>query len=434
MPPEDGQDTASPVLDALVERTATAVGEALTPVLSQLSETLKAVHESLDSKRADTDGVAVAVEPERKKLFPDEEQAEAEVDGEKNMLWLPFRARSQRPLTEPEFREHCLASYILVAAGPDKSPGGMLKSCAELAKRTGLTPADTSRVMGSVEKALSEGSAAGGGYLVPDDFRAEVVMRVPALSELFSGVRVIPTARDGGSMPSLATDVSVSWDEGENEDFEDSSPVLGTVTWSIHRMNAICKSSRELMADSAIGLAAFLQQLFTEAVAKERDKVIAIGNGSDRPLGISSASITQSVSVGALSYDKMVDIEHALPKKYRASAAWVLDNTMMGYVMKVKDDNGLPIFRRTNEVDKEPVRVMGYPVREQDDLPSTELHFGDMSRYLWWDREEMGVESTTEGGESFQKHQYWIKVWEREDGKLSLVEAFAKGTNITAPA
>ena len=73
----------------------------------------------------------------------------------------------------------------------------------------------------------------------------------------------------------------------------------------------------------------------------------------------------------------------------------------------------------------------GSTVSQQDDLADSVIFIGDLSNYLWFDRGEMGIESTNEGGDAFANHQTWIKVWERVDGKVALPEAFVKGTGIT---
>ena len=283
----------------------------------------------------------------------------------------------------------------------------------------------------TVLKALSEGTDSAGGYLVPDEFHAEIIQRLPELSELAAYVRVVPVGGDAGTFPTLATDVSISWDESENEAFDESNPVFGNKTFTIHRLNAITKTSRELVSDSKIKLAPYLTQLFAEAVAAERDKVIAIGNGTDRPQGIYSASGLSSVaSIGTLAFTDLVEIEHTLAKKYRKGARWIMSNGNVQRVRSFKDSDNRPIFIRDLQTGQPP-RLLGYPISQQDDLPDSRIYFGDLKRYFWFDREKMAVESTTIGGDAFEKHQLWIKLWERCDGKVMLAEGFVYGAGIT---
>ncbi len=283
-----------------------------------------------------------------------------------------------------------------------------------------------------IQKALSEGTDSAGGYLVPDDFRLEVISRVNELSQLYPRVFKFATTLDSIKFPNLDTDVSVSWDEAENADFDESDPVLGQTTYSIHRMNAITNMSRELFADSPTNVVGFLTGLFADAVSRERDNVIAVGNGTDRPLGIYSASITNSVAVGgSLTYAKLVDIETKLDLQYRQNAIWVMNKTNLGRIRKLVDTTGRPLYDRALATGGA-ATVLGYPLIMNEQLPSGFIFLGDPQRYWWADRQQMGVESTTTGGDTFKKHQVAVKIWERCDGKIVLVAAWAKGTGITA--
>jgi HK97 family phage major capsid protein len=55
--------------------------------------------------------------------------------------------------------------------------------------------------------------------------------------------------------------------------------------------------------------------------------------------------------------------------------------------------------------------------------------FGDLSYYYLADREQMSVETTTQGAGTFEKHQVAIKVVERIDGKVAVNNAFKTITN-----
>jgi len=282
-----------------------------------------------------------------------------------------------------------------------------------------------------VKKALSEGTAEEGGYLVPDEFRAEIVKRAPELSDLFPHVRVIPVSSDAGKIPKLSTDISMSWDEAENASFDETDPAFGQLTWSIHRMNALTKSSRELVNDSNPNIVNVLSELFMEAVAAERDKMIAIGDGSTQPEGIYSASGLESLAVdGSIAYDKLVQIKYKLAGKYQRNARWIMSSTNMQRIISLTDNNGQPLISNAILVGGVPT-ILGKPYSIQDDLPDHTIFYGDLSRYYWFDRERMGIESTSVGGDAFLKHQVWIKVWERCDGKVSFTEGFVKGTGIS---
>ena len=284
----------------------------------------------------------------------------------------------------------------------------------------------------AVKKALSESTDSAGGYVVPTEYRDELIKRLPELSELFPHVRNVPVAGDSGEYPKLATDVSITWGRSENADLTETDPVFTQLTWTVHNMSAITYMSRELVSDSNPNIVQTITGLFSEAVAAERDKVIAIGNTSNsEPGGIYSASGLSSVAVGgSLAYAKLVELKYKLARKYQRNARWVMNSTNLQRITALADDNGQPIIRDALVAGETP-RILGKPFAIQEDLPSTHVFYGDLTQYLWFDREQMVIESTTSGGNTFKKHQVAIKVVERCDGKLALAEAFVKATGIT---
>ena len=287
---------------------------------------------------------------------------------------------------------------------------------------------------GAAVKALSEGTVTAGGYLVPDDFRAEVVMRTNELSVLHPRAFRFRTSLASVKLPSLATDVEMSWDEAENAALDESDAVFGQTSFTIHRMNAITYSSRELLADAAVDLVDLLTQIFADAVSRERDKVICIGDGSTQPEGIFSASgVTSVSSIGSITYDKLLEIDESIAEQYRSdpSLVWVTNQTVRRYVRGLKDDNGMPLLQMPLERGA-PMTLLDHPLLINKNVPSGYLALGVMQKYWIADREEMGFESTTTGGDTFKKHQVALKIWERWDGKLVYkTDCWCIGSGIT---
>jgi len=283
-------------------------------------------------------------------------------------------------------------------------------------------------------KALAEGAPATGGYLVPEDFRSEVVMRTNELSVLYPRAFRFRTSLNSVKLPNLSTDVEMSWDEAENAAFGESDAAFGQTGFTIHRMNAITYSSRELLADSAVNLVDLLTQLFADAVSRERDKVICIGDGSTQPEGIFSATGIATVSsIGSITYDKLLEIDEKIAEQYRgeSSLVWVTNQTVRRYVRGLKDDNGMPLLRTPLERGA-PMTLLDHPILINKNVPAGYLALGVMGKYWIADREEMGFESTTTGGDTFKKHQIALKIWERWDGKLTYkTDCWVIGSGIT---
>jgi len=288
---------------------------------------------------------------------------------------------------------------------------------------------------GIYQKALSEATDAAGGYLTPDGFRTELIKRAAELSELYPYVRKVPVNTDSGNGPSLSTDVSITWGTAENTALTETDPAFGQVTWSISKMSALTYISRELVSDSNPGIIQVVTELFQEAIAAERDKRIAVGTGSSQPEGLVSASGISTVSgcSGTLTYAKLVTLKYGLARKYHKRARWIMGETTLGWISKLVDNNGQPLIRDPL-VSGEPPLILGLPYSTQVNIDDGLIIIGDLGYYFWFDRQQMVIESTTVGGDTFEKHQVGLKVVERCDGKVALAEAFKKSGTFTEPS
>jgi len=306
----------------------------------------------------------------------------------------------------------------------------------EMVLRAAIFPGYRRQAPDWVKKALSEGTDSAGGYLTPTEYRAELIKRLPELSELYPYVTVLPVSTDAGTVPRLLTDVTMTWGTGENSALTESDPSFEQMSYTIHKVSAICKISQELWEDSNPAISQVVTDLFTEAIAAERDKMIAVGTDSDQPYGIyyrvaQDASSQLVSSIGTLTHAKMVEIESSLKKKYRKNARWIWGNTVNRRVMSIKDENNQPIFHR-DPTGRYPATVLGYPISQQDDIPDGWILFGDLKRYYIFDRGVLKVGLDT-SGTAFERDQVWIKIRERYDGDVALAEAFTGGSGITGP-
>lgn len=280
-----------------------------------------------------------------------------------------------------------------------------------------------------VVKALAEGVAADGGYLTPTEFRAQLVEDIQDKPFLRNLVTVIPMNSDSIELPTLASGVKTSWGS-ENTAISTTTARFGTLTLAPKRLNTLLYTSRELVADSAINVVQLISRLFVEAIGREEDRVIINGSGSGQPKGILQETLS-GIDNGNDDTTLAVNVKKLpfrLGTAYRTRAKWILNSLSLSHVATLRDSNLNFLFKEGIE-GLTPHRLAGYEVFEQNDMPLDTLLFGDLSYYYLGDREQISVETTTEGAGTFEKHQVAIKVVERIDGKVALTNAFRTITN-----
>lgn len=274
-------------------------------------------------------------------------------------------------------------------------------------------------------KALAEGVDADGGYLVPDQFRAELIQHLLQTDSIRKYATVIPMSGKLLEIPKLTSDVQVTWGT-ENRSISTTTADFGSMTLTPFRMNAIIYTSRELFDDSALAITEILRARFRDRVADEENKVFITGNGTTQPKGIDAETFTTVNCGNAITPDHLTKAYWKLPKAYRSTARWLMNSRVMEALENKKDSNGQYLYP---SLQAEVKTLKGRPILVDDYVASSKGFFGDLSYYYIGDRQQMSLEVTTEGGNTWEKHQVGLKLVERIDGEVALTSAFVELSN-----
>lgn len=279
-------------------------------------------------------------------------------------------------------------------------------------------------------KALSEGVAADGGYLFPDEFKAELIRDLAEPNRMRSLVRVVPMTRDIMKIPKLVSGVKVRW-TSENAAKSTTTAEFTEKTLTAYKVAAIMYASEELVEDStSIDVVKLIISLFAEEIAEEEDKVITAGTGVGQPLGLTNCSITSVSCSGNLTFDDIINLIYSLPAKYRANAKFLVNNTNIRELRKIKDGNSRYIWL-DSPVPNQPSTIHGYPVIENNHVPESEIYFGDFKRGYWLgDRRSFVAKVSDVAGQSWEKDEIGIRVTERIAGTCVLENALRKLVSI----
>lgn len=113
------------------------------------------------------------------------------------------------------------------------------------------------------------------------------------------------------------------------------------------------------------------------------------------------------------SMDDVIDLIDLVPQRVTQSpkAAFVGHRKVKRALRKIKDQNNDYIWRDgkggvggSGESIRLPDTLYGYPFYEQNDLPQSQLFFGDWSMYIIGDRQQIAVSTTTEGGDAWRRN------------------------------
>ena len=315
---------------------------------------------------------------------------------------------------------------FLAMKEPWKAADHMAKAC--MLSRESWKRCDSIEFADIREKALT--IATEGADLTPVEYLAEMIEKAPEITELMPYVARKNVTSDTGTVPKEGAAVTVRWARTEGAVMTESDPLYGNIGFTAYEVYLFTEVSYMMLADSPLNVIADVTRRFTNALLAEQDKMVAIGSGTNRPTGLSSASITQSVALSnSLTFAGLGSVEDQLPAKYRRNARWIGHRKVIDAMKRLVDTQNAPIFDAMRGGTKPPT-ILGYPFSMQDDLPLTDVWLGDLQYYFWFDRMRLSM-ATDGGGNYFEAGTTGVKMVGRFDGKVALEDGFARGKSIT---
>lgn len=337
---------------------------------------------------------------------------------------LPARVKGWREKYDPETVEWCLS-----LTNPGRHQAAQMRQ---------IFKQEQAIASGQMQRAPIYGDegAADGNYLVPEEMIKMILTDRDNLVELAPLVTTHNVTSHHGTVPQ-GGDVSVTW-AGESTAFTESNPTFTEETWQAYRVNAITTLSRNLIDDAQMDVVAYVSGRLAKAFALERDRMVAIGNNTNQPYGIYYLAGSDYSVGGALTYRALVDGFATLASRYRVNAVFAMSDTNWARILGLVDTTGQPLIRAEAMQEGAARRLLGKRVVLQDDIPNGFILFGDPKEYHIFDRQQLGVEMSSEGTVGsvnlFESHAVGTKGWERYDGVLpsAMTGSWIRLTGITA--
>ena len=276
-----------------------------------------------------------------------------------------------------------------------------------------------------VQNALSIGTDSEGGYLVPDEYERKLVQALEDEVFFRSLANVIKTSSGDRKIPIVTSKGEAAWiDEGGQ--FPESDDSFGQTSIGAYKLATMIKVSDELLNDSVFNIENYISKEFARRIGTKEEEAFFVGDGKGKPEGLfGSADLGVTAATVNITFDDVMDLFYSLRAPYRKKATWLLNDSTVKAIRKLKDGNGNYIWQPSVR-DGEPDRILNRPYRTSIYVPELAagnrvMAFGDYSYYWIADRQ----------GRSFKRlnelyattGQVGFLACERVDGKLILSEA-----------
>lgn len=249
-------------------------------------------------------------------------------------------------------------------------------------------------------RAQSVGTNSAGGFLVPTTLSTTLEEQLLFYANLRSVAQVLRTATGN------PLDLPVNNDTGnkgeiiaENTAFNAQDFTFSKVSLNAYKYSAkLVLVSVELLQDSAIDLPSFLGQGLGERIGRIQADHFTTGTGSSQPQGVVTGSSlgANAASATAIAVDDLLNLLHSVDRAYRTNGAWMVHDSILLAIRKLKDSQNRPIFTESYR-DGEPDRLLGYPVIVNNSMDSTVVAtkktvlFGDYSKFVIRDAQDINI-------------------------------------------
>lgn len=286
----------------------------------------------------------------------------------------------------------------------------------------------------AAEQRMDEGEA--GGFMIPSQFRQELLQVDPQGSVVRSRARVIPAGsppdapltfpaldQDGATPDNMYGGVTVDW-IGEGQDKPPSNASMREITLTPQevagRLRVTEKFLRNWQAASSV-----LSGLMGGALEAAQDRAFWTGDGVAKPLGVLNGSSVIAVNRASANEIKIADIHKMLAKaKMGGNLVWVYSQSILGQLMQLQDNSGsaagLGKFIWGDAVGGNPATLKGRPAIQNDRSPvlgsKGDLALVDMSYYLIKDGSGPYIDIGYDDGD-FRSNRRTLRICTLVDGQ-----------------
>ena len=280
-----------------------------------------------------------------------------------------------------------------------------------------------------VRNALQIGVDSEGGYLCPDEFERTLIKALKADNIVREHAHVFTTSSGSHKIPVVTGKGTASWVDEEGA-IPESDDVFGQQLIGAHKVATLIKVSEELLNDSAFDLESYFTTEFARRIGDKEEDAFLNGNGTGKPTGIldtaSGAPVgVTSASSTVITADEIISLYYSLGAPYRKNAIWVLSDSTIAAVRKLKDGNGQYLWQpalHESQFDT----LLGKQIFTSPYMPTIAssnktVLFGDLNFY--WIGDRQGITFRRLNERYAETGQVGFLASKRVDGKLILPEA-----------
>lgn len=270
-----------------------------------------------------------------------------------------------------------------------------------------------------------------GGYIVEDEFVREL-LRKASDENAIRGLATVRNTSSGTMTIPYRSSIPSAAQKDEKATYATGNIEFGTTTIDVHKITNSIPVTEEMMTDSAFDIEAEITDALGESIGALEETWFTTGNGTKQAYGVvtgASAGVT-AAATDTVTPGELIDLFHALHKKYRGNASWLMEDATIAVIRKLADGNSRFYWNDSLQAGV-PDTLLGRPVVTCEAMASiaasaVPIVFGDISKYRVADR--AGIRMIRDPYTNATEGVVMITASKRTGGRLPLDEYVKKLT------
>ena len=263
---------------------------------------------------------------------------------------------------------------------------------------------DSAELRGLQAKAWSVGTAADGGYALPEQIDRSIEKLLRDISPIRELATVVTVGTSDYKKLVNVNGIASGWVGETAARTATATSALAEVAPPMGEIYANPQVTQQALDDLFFDVEGELQAQLVEELALQEGAAFVTGNGTNKPKGFlaytTAATADSSRAFGTIEHvatgvsadfaasnkaDIFYSTAAALKRGYRAGAVWMMNKAVMFEVMRFKDGQGQYLWQPYLSDSGLGLRMLGWGVVESEDMPakaanSLSIAFGNFKR------------------------------------------------------
>jgi HK97 family phage major capsid protein len=230
------------------------------------------------------------------------------------------------------------------------------------------------------------GTAADGGYALPEEIAMDVQARVQDISPVRSVATVVTCSTNDYKRLIDARGTASGWVAETDSRTTTNTPVLYEAAAFMGELYANPQATQQALEDIFFNVESWLAESVATEFARAEGAAFISGNGTSKPKGFTAYTIVSTDDAtrtfGQLQYvptgaagdwastnpaDALITTVYKLKAAHRNGAVWMMSKSILAEIRKFKDDNGVYLLQPSLAAGT-PTTLLGFPVVEAEDM------------------------------------------------------------------